>query len=155
VQAFTVSGADAAENGQSIRPGSAVSPDLVGNFQDLTITAHDAIFGTATGDVALVTMPDHSVWRVPLGPQHTVRLDDMPQGYFRASVAAGHAIVFAKGFTLTRTTSIDLTVLSAADLALIGGTLALVLAGLVLVSPRRRTWLRNALRYRRKEVSSA
>jgi hypothetical protein len=156
VQSIMISGTNVAKTGlQRIQPGQAARPDLVTYFHSLTITAHDAIFGGATGAVALVTLPDHSVRHVPLGPLHTVTLDNLPQGYYRVSLAAGHAIVSAQGFSLSRTSTVDLTVVSLADLALIGGAIAAAFVCLPLLRRERRTWLRHALRYRRKEVSSA
>ena len=154
VHGIVISGANAAKTGQSIQPGAAASPDLVAYFYNLTITAHDAIFGSATGDVALVTLPDHSVRHVPLGLARSVTLDDVPEGSYRVSVAAGHAIVFGAEVSLSRTATVDLTVISVADAALTGGPVVIGVLCFLLLSPKRRTWLRNALRYRRKEVSS-
>jgi hypothetical protein len=156
VQSIMISGTNVAKTGlQRLEPGRAAHPDLVTYFHSLTITAHDAISGGATGAVALVTMPDHSVRHVPLGPLHTVTLDNLPQGYYRVSLAAGHAIVSAQGFSLSRSTTVDLTVVSLADLALIGGAIVVAFLCLPLLRRERRAWLRQALRYRRKEVSSA
>jgi hypothetical protein len=155
VRGIVISGADAAKASQIIQPGVTASPELVAYFHDLTITAHDAIFGDATGDVALVTLPDHSVRRVPLGPAHSVTLDDMPQGSYSVSVATGHAIVFGEDVSLSRTATVDLTVISAADIAVTGGPVVTGVLCFLLLSRKRRTWLWNALRYRRKEVTSA
>src|SRR5215469_9756841 len=145
---------NAAKTGQSIQPGAAASPDLVAYFYNLTISAHDAIFGSATGDVALVTLPDHSVRHVPLGLARSVTLDDVPEGSYRVSVAAGHAIVLGAEVSLSRTATVDLTVISVADAAVTGGPVVIGVLCFLLLSPKRRAWLRNALRYRRKEVSS-
>jgi len=155
VHGIVISGANAAKSGQNIQPGTASSPDLVAYFYDLTITAHDAIFGNATGDVALVTLPDQSVRHVPLGPAQSVTLDDVPQGSYRVSLAAGQAIVFGEDVSLSRTATADLTVISVADVAVTGGPVVIGVLCFLLLSTKRRTWLRNALRYRRKEVSSA
>jgi hypothetical protein len=154
VHGIVISGANAARTGQGIQPGAAASPDLVAYLHDLTITAHDAIFGSATGDVALVTLPDLSVLHMPLGPTHSVTVDDMPQGSYRVSVAAGHAIVFGEDLSLSRAATVDLTVISAADVAVTGGPVVIGVLCFLLLSRKRRTWLWNALRYRRKEVSS-
>jgi hypothetical protein len=151
VHGIVISGANAAKTGQSIQPGAAASPDLVAYFHDLTITAHDAIFGNATGDVALVTLPDLSVRHVPLGPTHTVTLDDMPQGSYSASVATGHAIVFGEDVSLSRAATVDLTVIGAADVAVTGGPVVIGVLCFLLLSRKRRIWLWNALHYRRKE----
>jgi hypothetical protein len=156
VQSIMISGANVAKTGlQRVQPGRVARPALVTYFYNLTITAHDAIFGGATGTLALVTLPDHSVRRVPLGPLHTATLDNLPQGYYRVSLAAGHAIVSAEGLSLSRTTTVDLTVVSAGDLALIGGAVAAAFGCLPLLRRERRAWLRGVFRYRRKVVSSA
>lgn len=156
VQSIMISGANVAKTGlQRVEPGRVARPTLVTYFYNLTITAHDAIFGRATGTLALVTLPDHSVRRVPLGPLHTATLDNLPQGYYRVSLSAGHAIVSAEGLSLSRTTTVDLTVVSAGDLALIGGAIAAAFGCLPLLRRERRAWLRGAFRFRRKEVSSA
>jgi hypothetical protein len=155
VHGIVISGANAAKTGQSIQPGAAASLDLVAYFHDLTITGHDAIFGSATGDVALVTLPDHSVRHVPLGPAHSVTLDDVPQGSYSVSLAAGGAIVFGAGVSLSRTANVDLTVLSTADIALTGGPVVIGLLCFLLLSRKRRAWLWSVLRYRRREASSA
>lgn len=157
VQSIMVSGTNVAKTGQQrLWPGGAAHPVLVAYFHNLTITAHDAIFGSPAGDVALVTLPDHSVRQVPLGPLHIATLDDLPQGYYRVRIHAGRAIVSADAFRLLRTTTINLTVVSTADLALIGGgAIVLAFLGLPLLSRERRKWLRNALRHRSKEMSSA
>jgi hypothetical protein len=156
VQSIMISGTNVAKTGlQRLHPGQAAHPDLVTYFHSLTITAHDAISGSATGAVALVTMPDHSVRHVPLGLLHTVTLDNLPQGYYRVSLAAGHAIVSAQGFSLSRSTTVDLTVVSLGDLALIGSAIVVAFLCLPLLSRQRRTWLRQVLRCRDKEVSSA
>ena len=155
VQSIMISGANVAKTGlQRLQPGRP-EPELVTYFYNLTVTAHDAIFGNATGSVALVTLPDHSVRHVPLGSLHTVTLDNLPQGSYRVTLAGGHAIVSAEGVSLSRTTTVNLTVVSMADLALMGGAIALAFLCLPLLSRERRHWLRNAFRHYRKEVSSA
>ncbi len=156
VQSVMISGANVAKTGQQrLYPGRTAHPDLVTYFYNLTITAHDAMFGNRTGAVARVTLPDHSVRQVPLGPLHSVTLDNLPQGYYRVSLAAGHAIVSTQGFSLSRTATVNLTVVSMADLALIGGAGVLAFLCLPLLSRERRSRLRHALRYRSKEMSSA
>jgi hypothetical protein len=155
VRGIVISGANAAKTGQSIQPGTAASPDLVAYFHDLTITAHDAIFGGATGDVALVTLPDHSVRHVPLRTTHSVTLDDLPQGSYSVSLAVGGPVVFGEDVSLSRTATVDLTVISVTDIAVTGGPVLIGVLCFLLLSRKRRTWLWNALRYRRREVSSA
>jgi hypothetical protein len=94
------------------------------------------------------------VLHVPLGSAHSVTVADMPQGSYRVSVATGHAIVFGEDLSLSWAATVDLTVISAADVAVTGGPVVIGVLCFLLLSRKRRTWLWNALRYRRKEVSS-
>ena len=68
-------------------------PRLTGYFYALTITAHDAIFDSAVGSYALLTMPDGTVRRVPLGPRHVATVSNLPQGNYQVQVKARGASV--------------------------------------------------------------
>ncbi len=156
VEAVDFSGTNIAKVGAiRFRPVQAAHPVLTTYFYDLTITAKDAIFGSATGAVALVTMPDHSIRQVPLGPFHIATLTNLPQGYYQVRIRAGRGVVQVQDLHLSRTTTVDLTVVSVTDLVLVGGTVTAAIFCLPLLSRERRKWLRNALRYRSREMSSA
>jgi hypothetical protein len=127
-------------------PREQASPTFVGYFHNLTVTAHDALFGGRVGSYALVTMPNHTVRRVALGADHAITLDHLPQGDYQINVKAGAAIVSADSFRLSRTRTVDLTAVSAPDLAAVGGGLLLVVAALPLLVPSRRKWLLVHLR---------
>jgi hypothetical protein len=132
-------------------PREQATPTFVGYFHNLTITAHDALFGGRIGSYALVRMPNHVVRRVALGPGHAVTLDHLPQGNYQIDVRAGSAIVSAGSFRLSRTKTVNLTAVSAPDLATVGGGLLLAGGGLPLLTTTRRRWLLNHLRPGRPE----
>jgi hypothetical protein len=114
------------------------NPTIVGYFHNLTIAAHDALFGGGTGTVAVVTMPDHTQRRVSLGPGHAVTLRNLPQGTYRVDVKAGNSIISAQSLRLSKDESVNLTAVSRGDLATIGGTVLFIAAGLPLMSGTRR-----------------
>jgi hypothetical protein len=131
---------------QRFRPEETVNPTMVGYFHTLTIVGHDALFGSRIGGYALVTLPDHSVRRIPLGPGHTVTLTGLPQGAYQVNLKARGAIVFSESFRLSRAKSVDLTIVSTGDLATVGGVFVLAAIGLPLVSRSRRKRLLHLLR---------
>jgi hypothetical protein len=156
VQSVETSGTNVVHAGhERFQPASDASPAIVGYFYDLMITAHDAMFGNPTGSEAIVTLPNGWVRRVLFGTGHTVTLSNLPQGYYRVKVKAGRSIISAQSIRLSRNETVNLTAVSVADLAAIGGILAVVAAGLPLLSPARRRRVIGRLRRQRKEAVSA
>jgi hypothetical protein len=156
VQSVMMSGTNIVHSGvERFSPARNPDPNIVGYFHNLTIAAHDALFGGGTGTVALVTMPNHTVRRIPLGPGHATTLSNLPQGTYQVDVKAGSAIISAQSLRLSRNQSVNLTAVSAADLATIGGTLLFIAAGLPLMSGARRKRILALLRRRRREAASA
>ena len=91
-------------------------------------------------------MPNDAVRRVALGPGHAVTLDHLPQGDYQIDVRAGGAIVSAGSFRLSRTKTVNLTAVTAPDLATVGGGLLLAGGGLPLLTTTRRRRLLDHLR---------
>jgi hypothetical protein len=156
VQSVETSGTNVVHAGiERFQPMTNASPAIVGYFYDLTVTAHDALFGNLTGSKAIVTLPNGLVRQVPFGTDHTAALRNLPQGYYRVKVKAGASIVSAQDLRLSRNETVNLTAVSAADLAAIGGVLAVAVAGLPLLSRARRRRVMDRLRRQRKEAVSA
>jgi hypothetical protein len=156
VQSVMISGANIVHAGvERFWPGRTARPRVVGYFHDLTIASHDALFGAGTGTVALLTQPNHLVRRVPLGTGHSVTLSNLPQGEYRVDVKAGSAIISAQSLRLSRDQSVNLTAVSRADLATIGGVALFIVLGLPLLSGSRRKRLLGLLRRQHKEAASA
>jgi hypothetical protein len=151
VQRVMVSGANVVHAGiERFWPGRTRAPTITGYFHDLTITAHDALFGGGTGQEALVTLPDHTVVAEPLGPGHAATLSSLPQGSYQVRVKAGGAIVSAQTLRLSRDVTVNLTAVSPIDLAALGGGLFAAVVGLPLLSGSRRRWVAGHLRRLRK-----
>jgi len=151
VQSVLVGGTNVVHAGiQRFQPSRTPHPTVIGLFHTLTITAHDALFGGGMGSYALLTMPDHTVRRVLLGPGHSVRVRNLPHGDYRVDVKAGGAIVSAQTIRLSRSEKADLTAVSRGDLSAVGGALVLGVIGLPLVAGTRRRRLLALLRRRQK-----
>ena len=139
VQSITVAGTNVTSAGaQRFEPDHDPRPSLVGYFHDLTISAHDALFGNAAGSEAVVTMPDHSVRTLALGAGHRLILRNLPQGDYQVMVKAGGAQIPTQNVRLSHNQVVDLTAVSPADMAALVGALAAVLAGLPMLSRQRR-----------------
>ena len=151
VQDVRVSGTNVVHAGiERFWPVRSRAPTIVGYFHDLTITAHDALFGGGAGQEALVTLPDHTVVTEPLGPGHATTLSHLPQGSYQVRVKAGGAIVSTQTLRLSRDVTVDLTAVSPFDLVALGGGLFAAVVCLPLLSGPRRRWVAGHLRRLRK-----
>lgn len=143
LQQLTVDGAQVADAGkQTISPSSGATRArhgavvLVGQFHDLTVTAHDALFSQATGSTAYITGPDGTTRQVPLTAGHSVTLTGLPRGHYSVSVRAGGGIVVDQQIELSQDHTSDISVISDEDLGTMGGSLALI-AGVLLLGRLR------------------
>jgi hypothetical protein len=154
VQSMLVSGSNTVHVGvERFKPSRTPNPELTGYFYALTITAHDAIFGSAMGSYALLTMPDRTVRRVPLGPRHAATVTDLPQGNYQVQIKARGASAPAQTLRLSKDQTANLAAVSRGDIAVAGGALLAGLAGIPLLSRSRRrrifAFLRHPARRRR------
>jgi hypothetical protein len=144
LQSITVSGTNIVDAGrQRFSPAKGASVTLAGQFHDLTVRAHDAIYQGSVAGQARVTCPDGTVQTVPLGPDHTATLHNLPRGRYSVTVVSGGGLVLADEFILSRDKELDLPVVSRADLGTIGVAAVLVAVGLLLAGRSR---LRRRLR---------
>ena len=152
VQSMLVSGSNTVHVGvQRFTPSRTPNPRLTGYFYALTITAHDAIFGGAVGSYALLTMPDRTVRRVPLGPRHVATVSNLPQGDYQVQVKARGASVSAQTFRLSKDQTANLAAVTRGDIALVCGALVAGLVGIPLLSRTRR---RRIFAFRRHPARS-
>lgn len=155
VQSMLVSGTNTVHVGvERFKPSRTPNPRLTGYFYALTITAHDAIFGGAVGSYALLTMPDHTVRRVPLGPGHVATVSNLPQGNYQVQIKARGASVSAQTFRLSKDQTANLAAVTRGDIAVVCGALLAGLVGIPLLSRTRRrrifAFLRHPARSRRR-----
>ena len=158
VQSMLVSGSNTVHVGvERFKPSRTPNPKLTGYFYVLTITAHDAIFGGAVGSYALLTMPDRTVRRVPLGPRHVATVSNLPQGNYQVQIKARGASVSAQTFRLSKDQTANLAAVTRGDIALVGGALLAGLVGIPLLSRTRRrrifAFLRHPARSRRRAAT--
>jgi hypothetical protein len=158
VQSMLVSGTNTVHVGvERFKPSRTPNPELTGYFYALTITAHDAIFGGAVGGYALLTMPDRTVRRIPLGPGHVATVSNLPQGNYQVQIKARGASVSAQTFRLSKDQTANLAAVTRGDIALVGGALLAGLVGIPLLSRTRRrrifAFLRHPARSRRRAAT--
>ena len=158
VQSMLVSGSNTVHVGvERFKPSRTPNPRLTGYFYALTITAHDAIFGGAVGSYALLTMPDRTVRRIPLGPGHVATVSNLPQGNYQVQIKARGASVSAQTFRLSKDQTANLAAVTRGDIAVVGGALLAGLVGIPLLSRTRRrrifAFLRHPARSRRRAAA--
>jgi hypothetical protein len=141
LQSVMVRGTNVVDAGrQSFAPSVTSNPTFTTQFHNLKITGHDAMFGTARGEQAVVTFPDGGKLTVPLDSQHTAMLTNLPRGNYRVVIKAGSAIVGAQQFTLSKDKTADLAVISMLDMAVLLGLLLIIAVVLVVIG--RQYWHR-------------
>lgn len=158
VQTMLVSGTNTVHVGvERFKPGRTPNPKLTGYFYALTITAHDALFGSAVGSYALLTMPDRTVRRIPLGTRHVATVSNLPQGNYQVQIKAHGASVPAQTLRLSKNQTANLAAVSKRDIAVVGGALLAGLAGIPLLSRTRRrrilAFVRHPARSRRRAAT--
>jgi hypothetical protein len=147
VQSVLVRGTNVVRAGiERFSPTQTPRPEITGFFYALTITAHDAVFGSALGDYALLTMPDRTVRKVWLGPRHTATIGDLPLGDYQVRVKAGSASVSAVTVHLSRDKTANLTAVTRTDILIVCVALGIGVAGAPLLSRTRRSRVRGRIR---------
>ncbi|MFI2737992.1 hypothetical protein [Streptomyces sp. NPDC018711] len=124
---------------QGFRPGTDRHLTFTGAFHDLTVTAHDALFGSATGDRATVTAPSGRATTVALGPDHTAVLTHLPRGRYTIEVKAPGGTASPREVQLSQAVTADVTVVSLTDVLVLLGAGLLVVGVPVAIRIRRRT----------------
>ncbi|WP_416985137.1 hypothetical protein [Streptomyces sp. T028] len=124
---------------QRFRPDAGRVVTFTGLFHDLTITAHDTVFNRPAGSEARVTGPDGTQLRVPLGSDHSAVLRHLPRGRYSVNIHTPGGSSATHELQLSRSTALDVQVLSGLDtLTLAGGLLVVIVVPLVVHLRRRR-----------------
>ncbi|MBO3746595.1 hypothetical protein J5X84_11005 [Streptosporangiaceae bacterium NEAU-GS5] len=158
LQSITMNGTNIVDAGvQRFLPSNGPDVTFTAAFHDLTIKAHDALYGTPVGDTAEVTHPDGKVERVRFGPGQVVTLNGLPRGEYKVNVRGAGGIVLAEQFRLSKGKTLDVTVVSRADLATLGLAGLAVAVSLLVIGrtrwPRRFVRLVRGLRRTSREMS--
>ncbi|HTJ67563.1 MAG TPA: hypothetical protein VL551_08555 [Actinospica sp.] len=130
---------------QAFNPATVPKPIFVGYFYDLTVTAHDALFGGSSGGTVTVVGASGVRYRLGFDDSHTAVFRHLPRGDYTVSVAGG-GIGLSKTVRLSRDTGTDLQVVSAGDVGTGAGGGAAAALTLPLLARHRRDRLRRVLR---------
>lgn len=109
-------------------------------FFSARITVRDALFKSPEGKALVVRFPDGHTERHPLGPRGTQLLEGLPRGSYEVTVEGG-GFASSRPIALSKSTDVELRVISWLDVALIAaavGIPALALAIVRIVHVRRR-----------------
>ena len=144
LQSVLVDGSNVIDSGrQSFKPTETTAPTVEGQFHDLTVSAHDALFGFPTGAEVVLTYPDATVHVAPMGDSGTAVFSHIPRGTYEAVVRAGPAIVNSEHLRLSRDITVAVPVISILDLTVLTATFALLAFAVLLIG--RRTVRRKVL----------
>jgi hypothetical protein len=144
LQSVLVNGTNVVDAGkQRFQPAAATNPTFVAQFHDLTIRAHDALFGGPSGTVVKVTYPDGTVHTVPFGTGRLATLDNLPRGQYTVDVPTKGGVAFSQQLRLSRAGQVDVTVVSRADQLVVALALLVLALGLLIVGRLRRAIVRQ------------
>ena len=150
VQSVIVSGTNVVHCGRGALLASPrrPTPKITGFFYALTITAHDAMFGSSLGGLRAADYAGpHRAEGRGSGPRHTATIGDLPLGDYQVRVKAGSASVSAVTVHLSRDKTANLTAVTQDRhpdrLRLLSG---IGVAGAPLLSRTRRSRVRGRIR---------
>jgi hypothetical protein len=127
---------------QRFTPADQPTVVVTGQLYDMTISANDALYGSALGTGARVTGPDGRAVSVRFDASQTATLQQLPRGRYQVTVLGARGLVLDEQINLSRDRAVPATVVSVADLTTVGGGLLLIAIILLLVGRR---WLRQPL----------
>src|SRR5581483_222292 len=130
---------------QSFRPSGNPRPTFVGLFYNLTVTAHDALFGGTTGRQAVLTGPDHRQHAVAFPQRHTATFSHLPRGDYSLTVSGSSGVALSKPIRLSRDSTADVAVVTGADLGSTAACGSVIAVALPLVARHRRRRLGRLL----------
>ena len=141
LQSVVIDGTNVVDAGrQRFSPAESRTVTFTGQFYDLTVGAHDALFKNRLGTKAVITKPDGTRHVVPFGPDRSVTVAHLPRGTYGVDVEVRSGTVFADQIVLSRTRAVDLLAVSVRDQALVACAVLLAAVGLLLVG--RAHWRR-------------
>lgn len=138
VQSIEIDGSNAVTAGeQRFAPAQEQAIAVTVPLQSVRFRAHDLLLGSPIGKAVEMTYPDGRVASVPLDPSGEVGLTGLVRGSYKLRAEApGYAPV--QPVELSRSQTVNLRVLTYGNMAILGGSAALLLGGLFLGRRYRR-----------------
>ncbi|HEU5356642.1 MAG TPA: hypothetical protein VFU65_19385 [Actinocrinis sp.] len=159
LQSLMTGGTNVVDAGkQSFHPAGNPRPAFVGLFFNLTVSAHDALFGGPAGNEAVLTGPDHRRHTAAFpASQHAATFSHLPRGDYSLTVSGASGVALSKPIRLSRDAAADVAVMTGADLGSTAACGSILAVSLPLVARHRRRRLGRFLgsrfaRSRNKEV---
>ena len=136
VSRVVVDGADVVNRGQQqFVPNETRGWTIELLFYRVTVVGRDLLFGGTVGEGVELHRPDGSVVRTPMRDGEAV-LPTVPRGAYEIRVD-GSGVSFLRPASISRDQTLEIQVITPADLTLIAGTVALFAFSLLLVGRRR------------------
>jgi hypothetical protein len=104
-------------------------------FYQVSVSGHDALFGSATGEGLELQRADGTVERIPF-VDGGAQLANLPRGDYGLRVY-GSGLAFVRPVGISKDQALELEVITALDLAIIGSGVGFVAVGLIVVGRRR------------------
>jgi hypothetical protein len=139
LQSVMTGGTNVVDSGkQSFLPSGNPRPTFVGLFYNLTVTAHDALFGGTTGRQAVLTGPDNRQHTVAFRQGDTATFSHLPRGDYSLTVSGSSGVALSKPIRLSRDSTADVAVVTGADLGSTAAFGSVIAVALPLVARHRR-----------------
>jgi hypothetical protein len=132
LQDVVVDGSNVVSAGQQhLSPTRQQSAKFVLPLRQLTITAHDRIFGMHTGRTAVVTYPDGRRVSYRFDPAHQVVLTGLARGHYQVHIDGG-GFLTSQAVVLSRNQIVNMPILTWPDIITVIVVLAIVAAAAVM-----------------------
>jgi hypothetical protein len=139
VQSVMLDGTNVVDAGrQRFQPSAGPDVTVTGYFHDLTVTAHDALFGQPVGGHVIVRQPDGAQRTLAFGAGHAAEAPRLPRGEYDVGISGADGIVLGQQIRLSRQKTLDIKVISLKDEIVIGVLAVLTAVALLLLGRGRR-----------------
>lgn len=138
LQTVIVDGSNVVNAGQQrVNPSRQKSAKFVLQLRQLTITAHDRLFGTNVGSAAVVTYPDGRRVTYRFGGSHQVVLTNLARGEYHVRIL-GSGLFTAQSVDLSRNQIINMPIFTITDIIVVAAIFAAVIIAAIVRQRRSR-----------------
>jgi hypothetical protein len=106
-------------------------------MHDLAIEVRDALFGFPVGEGMRVAYPSGQFRDVELDQSGRMRMESLSRGSYTVTVQGVLGIRAPTPIALSRSQDVEIAVISYLDIGIVGGALAVIALGVLLVGRRR------------------